>query len=102
MMTSTMTQDRLDAIAPQLWTEAREAAHAAGCDTAEEYAFEYVRATARLCGEQAAEQCAPGETWNPTGWLPGDELAVTEAVAQMEVCTNGAFGRELFALYRGE
>ena len=75
---STITQDRLDAIAADLDRAARELAHST-TDTAEDFGVAYVRAVAETCGAIAADQCAAGEAWAPEAILDGDRDAITEA-----------------------
>jgi hypothetical protein len=75
-----MTTTELDTIAPKMDTAARELAHSNGYDTPDAFARGYVLAVAECCGAASADQCADGETWEPTGWLTGDRDAVLDAM----------------------
>ena len=85
-----MTQTELDTIAPKMDTAARELAHSNGYDTPDAFAREYVLAVAECCGALAADQCADGETWEPTGWLTGDRDAVLDAMRLVGL--GGSYG----------
>jgi len=64
-----------------------------------DFARLYVESTARLRGDVAADQCAPGEEWAPADWLDGDITAVREAAEAVGVELDGADLRRLWALY---
>lgn len=97
---TTITDARLDEIASTLDRAARELAHirVAPCDAAT-YAREYVLCVAETCGARSADQCAPGEAWDPESWLAGDEEALTEAVSLMGLDLTRELRAEAWARY---
>lgn len=96
----TITDARLDEIAPTLDRAARELAHmrVAPCDAAT-YAREYVLCVAETCGARSADQCAPGEAWEPESWLAGDEEALTEAASLVGVTLTREIRAEAWERY---